>query len=122
MYDVCNDYLNQHSSMLHPVTLWGACIDEDLTAVEMYLARGDNSDKEHPSSGATPLLLAINSGNIEIVTCLLEFGADPFAGKAKDYPTAPVSCVSLVTTFLAAAKRCASCGALSSPLPCIILR
>jgi hypothetical protein len=53
-----------------------AIADEDIDAVRDLIAKGaDVNAKEEGYSSITPLFIAVESGNVEIVRLLLEFGA-----------------------------------------------
>lgn len=65
---------------LHIAVFW-----EDLAAVKLLVEAGININR-HGENGYTPLHVAYEAGNAEIVTYLLEHGADPHARAEGDTP------------------------------------
>jgi hypothetical protein len=65
---------------LHIAVFW-----EDLAAVKLLVEAGIDINK-HGENGHTPLHIACETGNAEIVTYLLEHGADPHARTEGDTP------------------------------------
>ncbi|KAJ6504380.1 hypothetical protein DFH09DRAFT_291497 [Mycena vulgaris] len=67
--------------------LWKACSQGDLETVNQVLSTADNVDieiKDH--TGVTPLIEAVRNGHREVVTALLDKGADPTNASSQGLP------------------------------------
>ncbi|KAF5723230.1 ankyrin protein [Fusarium mundagurra] len=75
--------VNEEASPFYEATALGLAVDDDHTEVALYLIKKGASIDKYPTAGGVTLLqLAAEHGNHEIVTCLVENGAEVNAAPA----------------------------------------